>query len=68
MAGLGAAHRLHADGITPVMYDKNSYHRPHRVVSQRQRFHVRPRPPYLVLKDPRMQDLLADSVDQRYEP
>jgi len=26
MAGFGAAHRLHAEGIAPVMYDKNSYH------------------------------------------
>jgi len=29
MAGFGAAHRLHAGGITPVMYDKNNYHGGH---------------------------------------
>ena len=29
MAGFGAAHRLHAEGITPVMYDKNAYHGGH---------------------------------------
>ena len=29
MAGFGAAYRLHAEGITPVMYDKNNYHGGH---------------------------------------
>ena len=29
MAGFGAAHRLHAEGVTPVMYDKNGYHGGH---------------------------------------
>ena len=36
MAGFGATYRLHAEGITPVMYDKNSYHgRPHGIVPSR---------------------------------
>ena len=29
MAGFGAAHRLHAEGVTPVLYDKNGYHGGH---------------------------------------
>ena len=29
MAGFGAAYRLHAEGIAPVMYDKNAYHGGH---------------------------------------
>ncbi|HTX76837.1 MAG TPA: NAD(P)-binding protein, partial [Terracidiphilus sp.] len=29
MAGYGAAHRLHAEGIAPVMYDKNPYYGGH---------------------------------------
>ena len=29
MAGFGAAHRLHQEGIEPVMYDKNSYYGGH---------------------------------------
>ena len=29
MAGFGATHRLHAEGVAPMMYDKNSYHGGH---------------------------------------
>ena len=29
MAGFGAAYRLHSEGITPVMYDKNAYYGGH---------------------------------------
>lgn len=68
MAGLGAAHRLHADGITPVIYDKNSYHGGHTASFRSDSgfmFDLGPHISYT--KDPRMQDLLADSVDQRYE-
>src|SRR3954468_11545127 len=39
MAGYGATYRLHAEGIAPVMYDKNSYYGgPNRPVSLRARF------------------------------
>jgi protoporphyrinogen oxidase len=68
MAGLGAAHRLHAEGITPVMYDKNSYPGGHTASFRSDSgftFDLGPHISYT--KDPRIQDLLADSVDQRYE-
>ena len=68
MAGLGATHRLHAEGITPVIYDKNSYHGGHTASFRSDSgfmFDLGPHISYT--KDPRMQDLLADSVDQRYE-
>jgi protoporphyrinogen oxidase len=29
MGGFGAAYRLHAEGMTPTMYDKNSYYGGH---------------------------------------
>jgi len=29
MAGLGAAYRLHTEGVVPVMYDKSDYHGGH---------------------------------------
>ncbi len=42
MAGFGAAHRLHSEGITPVMYDKNGYSwRPYNILPLRHRLCVR---------------------------
>src|SRR5262245_52771752 len=67
MAGFGAAHRLHADGITPVMYDKNSYHGGHTASFRTEGFMFDLGPHISYTKDPRIQELLADSVDQRYE-
>ena len=29
MAGFGAAYRLHAEGITPTIYDRNNYYGGH---------------------------------------
>ena len=41
MAAFGAAHRLSAQGITPVMFDKNSYHGGHTTsMKERQRLHL----------------------------
>ena len=68
MAGFGAAHRLHAEGITPVMYDKNSYHGGHTASFRYDTgflFDVGPHISFT--KDPRIQDLFAESVDQQYE-
>ena len=68
MAGFGAAYRLHAAGITPVMYDKNSYHGGHTASFRSESdflFDVGPHISFT--KDPRIQDLFADSVDQQYE-
>jgi len=68
MAGFGAAYRLHAEGIAPVMYDKNAYHGGHTASFRYESgflFDVGPHISFT--KDPRIQDLLADSVDQQYE-
>jgi protoporphyrinogen oxidase len=68
MAGLGAAYRFHAEGIMATLYDKNSYYGGH-TASFRDRggFLFDEGPHISFTKDPRIQDLLADSVDQRYE-
>ncbi len=68
MAGFGAAHRLHAEDVTPVMYDKNSYYGGHTASFRYETgflFDVGPHISFT--KDSRVQDLFADSVDQRYE-
>lgn len=68
MAGFGAAYRLHADGITPVMYDKNVYHGGHTASFRSESgflFDVGPHISFT--KDSRIQDLFAESVDQHYE-
>ena len=68
MAGLGAAYRLHSEGITPIIYDKNLYHGGHAAsfrFSSGFLFDVGPHISFT--KDPRIQDLFADSVDQKYQ-
>lgn len=68
MAGFGAAYRLHAEGITPVMFDKNSYHGGHTTSFRYETgflFDVGPHISFT--KDPRIQNLFAESVDQQFE-
>jgi protoporphyrinogen oxidase len=68
MAGCGAAHRLHSEGVTPVMYDKNAYHGGHTASFRYDTgflFDVGPHISYT--KDPRIQQLFAESVEQQYE-
>lgn len=68
MAGFGAAYRLHTEGITPAIYDKNGYHGGHTASFRYDSgflFDVGPHISFT--KDPRIQDLFADSVDQQYE-
>jgi len=68
MAGFGAAHRLHSEGITPVMYDKNAYYGGHTASFRYESgflFDVGPHISFT--KDPRIQELFAESVDQRFE-
>jgi protoporphyrinogen oxidase len=68
MAGFGAAHRLHREGITPVMYDKNSYHGGHTASFRFESGFLFDIGPHISFtKDPRIQELFADSVDQQYE-
>ena len=68
MAGFGAAHQLHAEGFTPMMYDKNDYHGGHTASFRYDSgflFDIGPHISYT--KDPRIQALFADSVNQEYE-
>ena len=68
MAGFGAAHRLHAEGIQPVMYDKSTYHGGHTASFRFDSGFLFDLGPHISFtKDPRIQELFADSVDQRYE-
>ena len=68
MAGFGAAYHLHKEGVTPVMYDKNAYHGGHTASFRYDTgflFDVGPHISYT--KDPRIQQLFAESVNQEYE-
>jgi protoporphyrinogen oxidase len=68
MAGYGAAHRLHAEGIAPDMYDKNSYRGGHTASFRYETgflFDVGPHISFT--KDTRIQELFADSVEQKFE-
>jgi protoporphyrinogen oxidase len=67
MGGFGAAHQLHAEGITPVMYDKNAYHGGHTASFKDAGFIFDQGPHISFTKDKRIQNLFADSVDQMYE-
>lgn len=68
MAGFGAAHRLQAEGITPVMYDKNAYYGGHTMSFRHEPGFVFDIGPHISFtKDERIQDLFAESVGQLYE-
>jgi protoporphyrinogen oxidase len=68
MAGFGAAHRLHAEGITPVMFDKNDHLGGHTASFRSESgfmFDVGPHISFT--QDPRIQNLFAESVNQQYQ-
>lgn len=68
MAGFGAAYRLHAEGITPVMYDKNAYLGGHTASFRFETGFLFDMGPHISFtKDPRIQELFAESVGQQYE-
>ena len=67
MGGFGAAYRFHAESMTPVLYDKNGYHGGHTASFRHNGFLFDQGPHISFTKDPRIQDLFADSVDQQYE-
>src|SRR5438034_514927 len=66
--GIFVAHRLSAEGVTPVMYDKNAYYGGHTTSFRYETgflFDVGPHISFT--KDSRIQDLFAESVEQKYE-
>jgi protoporphyrinogen oxidase len=68
MDGFGAAYRLHAEGITPVMYDKNAFCGGHTASFRYESgflFDIGRHTSFT--KDPRIQELFAESVNQRFE-
>lgn len=68
MGGYGAAYRLHAEGMTPVMYDKNTYYGGQTASFRYNSDFVFDIGPHISFtKDPRIQDLFAGSVGQQYE-
>lgn len=68
MAGFGAAYKLCAEGITPVMYDRNEYHGGHTASFRSGNGFLFDIGPHISFtKDTRIQELFADSVEQQYE-
>jgi protoporphyrinogen oxidase len=68
MAGFGAAYRLHAEGITPVMYEKNGYHGGHTASFRSENGFMFDIGPHISFtKDERIQKIFAESVNQQYE-
>jgi len=68
MAGWGAAYRLHLEGVPSVSYDKNSYHGGHTASFRHSSGFVFDEGPHLSFtKNERLQQLFADSVNDKYE-
>jgi protoporphyrinogen oxidase len=68
MAGFGAAHKLRAEGIRPVVYDKASYFGGHTASFRDPSGFLFDLGPHISFtKDPRIQELFAGAVDQKYE-
>jgi protoporphyrinogen oxidase len=68
MAGLGAAYRLHAEGITPVIYEQSGFHGGHSASFRNADAFLFDVGPHISFtKDLRIQALFAESVDQRFE-
>ncbi len=68
MAGLGAAHQLHAEGLKPVLYDRHSYIGGHTAsFLHHDQFLFDIGPHISFTKDTRIQELFAESVNQEFE-
>jgi protoporphyrinogen oxidase len=68
MAGFGAAYRLQSEGLTAVIYDKNPYYGGHTASFRSDSGFLFDLGPHISFtKDPRIQELLADAVEQQYE-
>jgi len=68
MAGFGAASYLHGKDIRPVVYDKNAYYGGHTASFRDENGFLFDQGPHISFtKDVRIQNLLAQHVDQKYE-
>lgn len=67
MAGLGAAHKLRAEGVPSVIYDKNSYPGGHAASFRHGDFTFDDGPHVSFTQDARVQKLFAEAVGGRYE-
>ena len=68
MAGYGAAHRLHTEGVASTMYEKRSHHGGHTTSYKYESGFVFDEGPHISFtKIERMKNLLAESVKQQYQ-
>lgn len=68
MAGFGAAYRLRAEGIRPVLYEKSTYYGGHTASFRDDKGFLFDLGPHISFtKDARIQNMLADFVEQKYE-
>jgi protoporphyrinogen oxidase len=68
MAGCGAAHRLRAEGLSPVLFEKKHHPGGHTASYEYDNGWVFDEGPHISFtRDQRLQALLADNVDHRYE-
>ena len=68
MAGFGAAAHLQSAGVKAVVFDKNSYYGGHTASFRDQNGFLFDLGPHISFtKDPRIQEVFAKYVDQKYE-
>jgi len=68
MAGFGASHRLRAEGMRPVLYEKSPHYGGHTSSFRDDKGFLFDLGPHISFtKDSRIQDLLAGWIDQKYE-
>ena len=67
LGGFGASHRLRAEGIQPVLYEKNSYHGGHTASHRMEGFIFDEGPHVSFTKEERIRQLFVESVQGRYE-
>ncbi len=68
MAGFGAAHKLNAEGLRPVLYDQAGHFGGHTSSFRDAKGFLFDLGPHISFtKDPRIQELFAKYVDEKYE-
>jgi len=67
LGGFGAAHRLRAEGIETVLYEKNNYHGGHTASYDLGGFIFDEGPHVSFTREERIRRIFSDSVKGRYE-